>query len=160
MKHFPLKGTVSVFGAALISMGLVTLISIGLATADTSAISGPEMGENTWVQLAQGGGDPLKGLLGGSGPSVPCKPCDVPFGGTVNTGGGGGIAPSTQAQIAAACSVTAFRAATTLASFVDGLTTAGWRVPNCLEKLRQVTNRAPDSLTPEELSSLASIDAR
>lgn len=34
--------------------------------------------------IPKGSGDPMKGLLGGKG--TPCKPCDVPFGGTVSTG--------------------------------------------------------------------------
>ena len=41
-------------------------------------------GDEDGDDIPKGSGDPMKGLLGGKG--TPCKPCDVPFGGTVNTG--------------------------------------------------------------------------
>ena len=100
-----------------VSLASVTRLS-GVALGDGKG--DPEMGGNTWVQMAQqknwnsaksntstavkdregededgddipqGSGDPMKGLLGGKG--TPCKPCPVPFGGTVNTGGDEGDA--------------------------------------------------------------------
>lgn len=83
----------------------------------------PQMSTSKWLQIAQqknynsskrntstavkkdnrdgdkndtpkGSGDPMKGLLGGKG--APCKPCDVPFGGTVS--GGSGQAGAAQAK--------------------------------------------------------------
>jgi len=41
-------------------------------------------GDEDGDDIPKGSGDPMKGLLGGKG--VPCKPCDFPGGGTVNTG--------------------------------------------------------------------------
>ena len=94
-----------------VSLASITGLS-GVALGGEKGV--PQIGGTTWVQVAQqknwnssksntstavkrkgrdgdikdipkGSGDPMKGLLGGKG--TPCKPCDVPFGGTVNTGG-------------------------------------------------------------------------
>ena len=54
--------------------------------SNTSGVAMPDDGDED--DTPQGSGDPMKGLLGGKG--KPCKPCDVPFGGTVNTGGDDG----------------------------------------------------------------------
>ncbi|MEE8295042.1 MAG: hypothetical protein V3R64_04975 [Sphingomonadales bacterium] len=51
---------------------------------ETLAIKAPDDGDGDEDDTPKGSGDPMKGLLGGKG--VPCKPCDVPFGGTVSTG--------------------------------------------------------------------------
>lgn len=51
---------------------------------ETLGIEAPDNGDGDEDDIPKGSGDPMKGLLGGKG--KPCKPCDVPFGGTVNTG--------------------------------------------------------------------------